>query len=198
MTSQRPSFTLLLDWIEGRDTERAAAVAAQVATSGDEVRDEVAWIQGFLADASRMPLEEPPPELSRRLLDAFVGLHRPGDGYAWSDAALLYDSRDPQTAVAVRSGSDGVSLAFDSELGRFVVEVVPAGPAAVDLQGLLRGATPAGGIDLALLEAGTLRRAARVEADGRFDLADVSSSVDELWLTAARTRVPVRLDLGTS
>jgi hypothetical protein len=51
------------------------------------------------------------------------------------------------------------------------------------------------GIDLAFLQGGSLRRAARAGRDGRIDVRGVPIDVDELWLTSDVTRVRARLDL---
>lgn len=198
----RPSFTELLDWVEGRvDEARADELATYVSTADAATRETVEWIRGFIEGARSMPLEQPPPELSARLRSVFVGLHDPRQTEDWSDASLLYDTRDQQAAAGMRSvgETDGVHLAFDSQLGRFVVEAVPAGPGEVDVLGLVVvDGSHAGGIDLAFLERGTLRRAARARTDGRFDVHGVPVDVDELWLTAGDTRVRAVLDLRSS
>jgi hypothetical protein len=193
----RPSFTDLLDWVEGRlPVEQADAVSAYVATADPAVQETVAWIRGFLEDARSMPLQAPPAELSARLRDVFVGLHSPQSD-DWSDASLLYDTRMGLAAAGVRSlDDDGVHLAFDSELGRFVLDATSAGPGEVDVQGLvMRDRIGPEGLDLAFLEAGTLRRAARATADGRFDVRGVPTDVDELWLSSGGMRVRAVLDL---
>ncbi|HYG93843.1 MAG TPA: hypothetical protein VD859_09675 [Nocardioides sp.] len=193
----RPTFTVLLDWLEGRlDGARAAEVAAYVGAADEETRDRVEWIRDFLHDAQLMPLVQPPAELSERLRSAFVGFHSPRETDGWTDASMLYDTRTRPAAVGVRSfGDDGVHLAFDSRLGRFVLEVAPGGPGEVDLQGLIMVDGEDPGIDLAFLEHGSLRRAARAGSDGRFDVPGVPAGVDELWLTSGDTRVRASLDL---
>lgn len=194
----RPSFTELVDWAEGRLVpERADAVSAYVDAADAETIDAVEWIRDFHHHARAMPLEEPPAELSARLRDVFTGLHEPQRTDGWSEASLLYDTRLGMAAAGVRSADDdGVHLAFDSDLGRFVLDAVPAGSGEVDVQGMVALAdTDRTGVDLAFLERGTLRRAARATADGRFDVRGVPTGVDELWLSADGTRVRAALDL---
>lgn len=200
MNSGRPSFTDLLDWVEGRLVpERADAVASYVAQGDPLTVESVEWIRDFLEDARSMPLAVPPPDLSARLRNVFVGLHSPDLDAGWSDASLLYDTRTGLAAAGVRSlDDDGVHLAFDSDLGRFLLDATPAGPGEVDIQGLIRLAEAGpDGVDVAFLQRGTLRRASRATTDGRFDVRAVPVDVDELWLTSGSTRVRAVLDLQT-
>lgn len=198
MRAARPSFTDLLDWVEGRLVpERADAVTAYVDSGDAGTAETVQWIRDFVDDARSMPLAQPPAELSERLRDVFVGLHNPELSDDWSDASLLYDTRMGMAAAGVRSlDDDGVHLAFESELGRFVLDATSSGEGMVDVQGLVvveRGEPT--GIDLAFMQAGNLRRATRTTADGRFDVRGVPTDVDELWLSSGSTRVRAVLDL---
>ncbi|WP_183095910.1 hypothetical protein [Nocardioides stalactiti] len=198
MTIGRPTFTDLLDWVEGRlAPEQADVVAAYVATADDATMETVEWIREFHDAAGSMRLEQPPADLSARLRDVFVGLQGPEVSDRWSDASLLYDTRSGLAAAGVRSyDGDGVHLAFDSDLGRFLLEASPAGPGEVDIQGLIRTELIGDdGVDLSFLGRGTLRRAARATADGRFDVRGVPVDVDELWLSSGGTRVRAALDL---
>ena len=200
MIAGKPTLTDLLDWVEGRlSAERSDQVSAYVDSADPATAETLDWIRSFLQDARSMPLVQPPAALSARLRGVFVGLHSPEQDSEWTDAALLYDTRLGLTAAGVRSADDGVHLAFASELDRFVLDASPAGPGEVDIHGLIMldegGAT---GVDLAFLQAGSLRRAARATKDGRIDVRGVPIDVDELWLTSERTRVRARLDLQGS
>lgn len=197
MIAGKPTFTDLLDWVEGRlQAEQSDQVSAYVDAADPATLETVEWIRAFLHDARSTPLAQPPAELSARLRDVFVGLHSPEQTSDWTDAALLYDTRMGLAAAGVRSGDDGVHLAFDSDLGRFVLDAVPAGPGEVDVQGLIMLDLDGGiGVDLAFLQAGSLRRAAHATKDGRIDVRGVPVDVDEMWLTSGGTRVRARLDL---
>lgn len=189
------SFTRLLDWLEGRlEPAEADQVAAAVAIADSATLDQVVWIRGFLEDTRRMTLERPPAELSARLRASFSGFHRPQTAAAWSDAELLHDFR--QQVAGVRSGAENASLAFDSDLGRFVLEIAPSGPGQVDVQGLVMVIPDGPVIDLAFHSGGRLQKAARTERDGRFDVPGVPITVDELWLSAGDVRVRAALDLA--
>ena len=192
-----PRFTELLDWVEGRLAPRRADEIAVLVASGDQdLRDRVDWIRAFLDGARALPLATPPPELSERLRAAFTGLQAPTGGDTWTDAALLHDTRAAGAGAGRRSVADGISLSFDSPIGRFVVEVSAAVPGEVDLSGLVLAPEDGPGVDVSLLEAGELRRAVHVDRDGRFEIAGVPVSVDEMWLRSGEIRVRVALDLA--
>ena len=196
--NRRPTFTELLDLAEGRlDDDRARLLFDRVAVD-DEAAGTLAWIEGFLADARGLPLQQPPPELSARLRAVFPGHHGAHDD-EWSEASLLHDTRAP--AAGQRSAGvhddvhDAVHLAFDSELGRFVIEVRRTGAATVDVDGLVLLDAGSSSVDVTFVEGGVLRRAARAGRDGRFEARDVPTTVDELRLSAGAARVRTKLDL---
>lgn len=189
MTTVRPSFTELVDWLDGRlDVDEAEAVASYVAEGDPQTLESVEWILGFVDGAVSMPLEQPPPELGGRLRGIFDRLHRPRAGRDWCDATLLHDARD-------RARSGGVHLAFESDLGRFVLDAIPARAGEVDVEGLVLQPPGVAGVDLAFLAKGALRRAVRTAPDGRFEALGLPVEVDELWLTSGATRVRAVLDL---
>lgn len=191
---RRPTFTDLLDLAEGRlEGEQALRVADEVALD-DEAAVTLAWIEDFLHDARRMPLQQPPPELSARLRAVFVGHHTQQDD-SWTDASLLHDTRIQAAGVRSTGVHDSVHLAFDSEVGRFVVEVRAAGSGVVDVAGLVLLDDGSAGTDVTFLEAGVVRRVARAERDGRFEANGVPETVDELRLTSGAARVRTGLDL---
>lgn len=191
-----PTFTELLDWAEGRlDAHRAEQVAAHVAEADPATARTVAWIEEFLHGARLMPLHQPPPDLSDRLRAAFVGFHQPHGTDDWHDATLLYDTREPAAGMRSAGIADGTHLAYESGIGRFVIEASPSGPGRVDLAGLVLGARDAA-VDLAFMVDGVLQRAARTDRQGRFTVSEVPDTVDEVWLTTAAGRARAVLDLA--
>jgi len=139
VSTTRPSFTELVDWLDGRlATEAAEDVASYVAVGDPATLESVEWILEFVSGAASMPLQQRPPELGLRLRGVFDQLHRPRQGRDWSEAALLHDTRSHVGVAGVRSlGDGGVHLAFDSELGRFVLDATASGVGEVDVQGLV-------------------------------------------------------------
>lgn len=197
MMTARPTFTELIDWLDGRlATDAAEELASYVAVGDPSTLESVEWILEFVDGAASMPLAQRPPELGSRLRAVFDQLHRPGHGRDWTEAALLHDTRSQLGAVGVRSlGDGGVHLAFDCELGRFVLDATASAVGEVDVQGLIMLPPGSGGLDLAFLERGDLRRAVRSTPDGRFEARGVPVGVDELWLTSGPAQVRATLDL---
>ncbi|MEV5000399.1 hypothetical protein [Nocardioides sp. LML1-1-1.1] len=194
--SRRPTPADIFDWVEGRlSPERARAVAEHVATEPAAAAT-AEWFERFRKDAASLPLEQPPAELSQRLRDLFGAGTTQVSGPHWTTARLLYDTRDANVA-GMRSADtlDTVHVAFESEAGRFVLEIRPAGQGAVDLIGLLLLDDPVDGVDLSLLEDGVVRRMVRAGSDGRFELREVPDSIDEMRFEAGPMQVstPLRL-----
>ena len=191
--SRRLTFTDLLDLAEGRLAEDEARRLEAEAMLDEEAAGTLAWIREFLVQAQRLPLTQPPPELSAHLRALFAGA-APASGDGWTTASLLHDTRQ-HAAAGVRSArGDTRHLAFDSPAGRFIVEVRPAGPDLVDLSGmvLLDGS---GGASLTFLEAGVVRGVARCRRDGHFEATAIPRGVDELQLTGGDIRLRAALDL---
>lgn len=197
MNGPTPTFTEILDWVEGRLTGAREQTVARAIASDDRAAQTAAWIAEFIDTAAVMPLEQPPAELSERLRDLFVG-QRQSAPEGWSQARLLHDTRgSAMTGTRAAGVSEDTHLAFVSDAGRFVVEVRRAGAGLVNLTGLLLLDPGAGSpVDLTLLEAGVVRRMSRVEPDGRFHLADVPASVDEVRFDAPGIQVRGSLDLS--
>ncbi len=197
MRTVRPTFTELVDWLDGRlGTGEAEAVASFVAEGDPLTLESVEWILAFVDGASSMPLEQPPPELGGRLRGIFDRLHGAHRDRDWSDATLLYDARSggAPSGEPSRAGR-GVHRAFESELGRFVLDATTTGRGEVDVEGLVLLPADSWGVDLAFLASGTLRRALHSARDGRFRARGLPVEVDELWLTSGSTRVRAVLDL---
>ena len=197
MTHARPTFTELVDWLDGRLVgDEAEALASYVAEGDPLTLESVEWILAFVDGAASMPLQQPPPELGGRLRGIFDRLHRPQLGRDWSEATLREDARSGHAPSGERSRAGrGVHQAFDSDLGRFVLDATGTGGGEVDVEGLILLSPDSWGVDLAFLAGGTLRRAVRSTRDGRFEARGLPVEVDELWLTSGTVRVRAVLDL---
>lgn len=193
---KRPTPADIFDWVEGRlPLERARAVAEHVATDPAAAAT-AEWFERFRHDAAGLPLEQPPGELSQRLRDLFGAGAARASGPHRTTAHLLYDTRAAHlTGTRSADTLDTAHVAFESEAGRFVLEIRPAGQGAVDLIGLLLLDDPVDGVDLSLLEDGVVRRMVRAGSDGRFELREVPDSIDEMRFEAGPMQVstPLRL-----
>lgn len=195
--SRLPSFTDLVDWVDGRlDHPAAARVQALVDAGVHEVTESVAWIREFRRAARSLPLLRPPAELSSNLRQLFRDHHRVG-GSAWIEAATRFDSRS-QPMVGVRSAAtlDLAHLVFDGDFGALVLDVDRVRQGHVDLRGylsLLDG--PDDGARVSVHRGGSALRIAQCDGNGRFELSDVPSDVDEIWIVQGDTCVRVQLDV---
>lgn len=193
--TRRPTFTEIVDWMEGRlPSNQARDVAAAVAED-DASADAAAWVAEFLATAERLQLEAPPPDLRGRLRALFDDPARDVSEGAWNRARLLYETG---RSGAARTGGSGAErhLAFEFDAGRFVLVVGPASPGYVELRGQVFVATVPGPADITLVEQGVVRGRTRSAADGRFGFALAPASVDELRIAVGGLRVTAQLELS--
>lgn len=193
--SHRPTFTEIVDWMEGRlPSDRAHDVAEAVAQD-DAAADAAAWVAEFLATAERLHLESPPADLRGRLRALFDDPARDVSDAAWNRARLLYARSADQ---ADRPGGSGAErhLAFEFDAGRLVLVAGPASHGCVELRGQLLLATSHGPADITLLEEGVVRGRSRSAADGRFGFALAPASVDELRIAVGGLRATAQLELS--
>jgi hypothetical protein len=197
----QPTFTELLDWLEGRlDDAAGADVADRVAHGDRETTEAVEWIRSFLEGAAKMPLQRPPAEVSaalRRVVAEHVAPWAPGD---YTEAALAYDSRTTRMAGtrADHSSSDDVfHLVFETDLGQVVLDVMPVPGDGVDVQGSV--AEQLRGRDLptrvVLTSERVVRRTATCDRDGQFGMSDVPAGIDEIWVEHGETLVRAAVSL---
>ena len=95
---KRVNFASLVDWMEGRLSEREAmAIEEALAAADEETLADVAWLRKFFEAADNVPIESPPQRVRHALIDAFEASAR--------------DRRRPGIMERVLGG-----LAFDSNL----------------------------------------------------------------------------------
>jgi hypothetical protein len=225
MSEPRPvSFTELLDWVEGRLPDgRRPEVEAGLADPA--TADAVAWIRSFHTASRLMPLATPPQAARDRLRALVAERTRPWAPTAYSEGALVFDSRDGLRATGTRSGApsdDLLDWVFETELGRVHVAVaaaVPAvpgddepqaplgyaasGPGRLDVRGEVaaadaddaEGATPAG-TQVLLVADGRIRATADCDPAGRFETSCQPGDLDQIWLRRADRHV--RLSVPSS
>jgi hypothetical protein len=95
---KRVNFASLVDWMEGRLSEREAmAVEEALAAADEETLADVAWLRKFFEATDNVLIESPPRRVRHALVEAFE--------------ANVRDSRRPGLMERVLGG-----LAFDSNL----------------------------------------------------------------------------------
>ncbi len=192
-----PTFTQLLDWVDGRlDADRADAVAAHVASSA-EATSTVAWIRSFREAGSAMPLQTPPEALRTSLRDVFRrhSTIPPGTGPV---RELTGDPRPLRVAAGARSADgDGVGqVVLEGDGVSLTLTVLRRRATLVDLHGHLTwdGSQPRPEVVVSAPDPAE-RRVARPAVDGTFTLGDVSRDADEVWVVAPGATLHARIDL---
>jgi hypothetical protein len=196
MSATEPTFTELLDWVEGRVPEPRRSQLAALAAQDTATAASIEWIESFLAAGRLMPLATPPAEQSarlRRTLDEYFHPWRPEH---YSEGALALASGGPATARGTRgaaltpgatTGTD--DLVFETEVGRVRVVarlVGREGSAGAEVRIVLDESAIAAfppQESRVLLATGdrVRRRGIRVSA-AEFEVADVPADIDRIWL----------------
>jgi hypothetical protein len=106
--SEDVEFARLLDWVEGRLSEREArAVEELVAAAGSATRADAAWLRAFARISEATVIASPPSEVRDTLIDRFEayaeGKQQPGF-LERLVATLTFDS-DQQPAPGLRAAS---------------------------------------------------------------------------------------------
>lgn len=192
-----PTFTELVDWVDGRlDEPRAADVSERAASGGPETEDALAWIHEFKAAAALMPLANPPERVRASLRASFRQLRAPWAGAA-DELSLDFDSRLAPVA-GVRSTatlSGPFHLDFSSAGFRVSLDVSPL----VGDEVLVNGALSSDGVlgtDLGIVftSDGQPRRTTTADRSGRFS-TQVPTDIDEIWIVSATHRGRASLNL---
>jgi hypothetical protein len=208
--SEQPSFTELLDWLEGRlDDRQSADVADRVEHADQTTSENVDWIRNFLASSRSMPLESPAPEASAAIRAAVQERLTPWVPGAYADATLVYDSRTAAAAGGTRAAptagdkndQDVYHLIFETEIGRVVLDVMRNADGGVDVQGSLPQNAANGDVFPRVVFTSdlTVRRTATCDQHGQFKVSGLPSGTDEMWIADETTRIraAVLLDAGS-
>ena len=181
--SGRPDFAALLDWMEGRlDDDAAARVAAQVTEADERTRRTVDWLRGFLATAGAMPLHEPPPIVRQSLSQHFARWRRARAELESQPrevpVRLLFDSRQDLAPAGVRAGADdgdAIHLAYSADDGDLLLDVYDLGNGQVRIDGQALPADPQGAPVFEARASGAGFEARTTDGDelGRFSLPAV-------------------------
>lgn len=202
----RPSFAMVLDWIDGRlDPITARAVESAVHTGGVDTQETVRWLRRFREVAEQFPLEDPPPIVAQRLQQYFEH-RRPGAGRQPISpvelrAELVFDSRANRSLAGVRgaqAADDLVHVAYQTPRADLVVDISRLSPQLFRLDGQLLPIDPAGAsvVEVVARVAGTKVRSVDGDALGRFTLPAVPGGPIELRASNGEYVVIAQLELG--
>lgn len=193
------SFTVLLDWVEGRlDADTAADVTRSVQLE-PRAQETVRWIREFLDLAAHERLSEPPDDLKTSLRSLFTSIH--GTDAPTTEGSLAIDTRGAR--LAGMRGPDTTAeavdhLVLDAEGLRITLTLLPGSDDSVDVRGVVEtadGAAVTRPAEVVLATTGRAARVARTSADGSFLLRAVSRDVDALWYLGEERRFRCALSL---
>lgn len=201
MTPTSPTFNELVDWIDGRLEEAAAAdMASRVAASGPDVIDTVSWIRSFREAAATMPLQKPPEDVSARIRAAFRELRGPMSGPV-DELELEFDSRmSPIAGVRSTGHTESFHLDFGSEDLSISLDVSPHTEGDLLVRGTVSGEGRDTNIDrpleddlgLVFTSSGETQRTTRLDRNGGFTV-QVPADVNEVWVLSATRRARATL-----
>ena len=209
-----PDFATVIDWVEGRLDPTAAARVAEAVVDDPRVAEIVAWLRGFHAAASALPLAEPPPIVGQRLRQYFDGwAAKAGDEPRGEPvevvARMLFDSRQDVAPVDLGGRDDDgpedgaeiiAHLGFTSEQADVVLDVRGLGPGRVRITGQVL-AVDGVGRAYAVEATGprmTPVRSVAGDQEGRFRLAELPDRVDRLRLDSGEVVLLLQFDVGWS
>ncbi len=190
---EQPTFTAILDWLEGRlDSEAANLVERSIAAGDEKTIRTLGWLRGFIDTTRSHPLHQPPPLVRQRLRQHFADwsrarrpLDRPLEEFS---SALLFDSRRDLALTGVRAADDAdetAHLAYTSEVADLVVDASRTEPGRFRIQGQVLPLDPASSPVFEALIVGTDFTRRTVDGDdmGRFAFDDVPETVSKLRVT---------------
>jgi hypothetical protein len=204
---KRIAFSQLVEWVEGRLTEKEArAVEEQVAVADGATLADVAWLRKFLKATEDSVLQSPPPEVRSTLISRFMA-HAEGrrtPGLLKRVVATLTFDGGLRPAVGVRSaGTQGArrQLVYSADDLDVALNFLPrARDKNFDLDGqvLPRDDVELGSFSVQLLQSETELGITATDELGAFAFESIPSGVYEIIISTDRVEVsiaPVELNV---
>ena len=108
--SNAPSFSELLDWLEGRlPPDKARAVAERLQAADAATQADLDWLRLFLQVRQSVQFASPPPgvrETLRRAFAAYAASREPPGPFQRWLATLTFDSRAQPVTAGLRSAAE--------------------------------------------------------------------------------------------
>lgn len=213
-TPTEPSFTLLLDWVEGRLDEDAGRDVEQFVAGSADAQASVEWIREYLHAGRSMPLATPPDDLQATLRGLFRERLAPWAPASYLDGHLDLDTRS-QAVAGARAGDDhSFHLRFVADDLELLLTVTPVSPEEVDVRGSVRpskndaasenGSTNKDtrpgipGRNVVFTSARRVRRHAVCDDNGDFRVSGLEVGVDEIWVGRPDSDVLTRVEVDLS
>ena len=204
---KRIAFSQLVEWVEGRLTEKEArAVEEQLAVADGATLAYVAWLRKFLKATEDSVLESPPPEVRSTLIARFRA-HAEGrrtPGLLKRVVATLTFDGNLRPAVGARSAGTQAArrqLVYSADALDVALNVLPrARDKNFDLDGqvLPRDDVELGSFSVQLLQSETELGITATDELGAFAFESIPSGVYEIIISTDRVEVsiaPVELNV---
>jgi hypothetical protein len=204
---KRIAFSQLVEWVEGRLTEKEArAVEEKVAVADGATLADIAWLRKFLRATEDSVLESPPPEVRSKLI-AHYKAHAEGrrtPGLLKRVVATLTFDGGLRPAVGARAaGAQGASrqLVYSAHALDVALNLLPrARDKNLDLHGqvLPRDDVELGTFSVQLLQSETELGIIATDDLGAFAFESIPSGVYEIIISTDRVEVsiaPVELNV---
>lgn len=196
----KPTFTEIVDWIEGRVTRRAAAAMDAREHSDNDTQATIEWIEGFRSFAAENPVPQPPPIVKQRLRQAFQRHHGDEPIPEHQNAHLTFDSRDDIVMAGVRGHAEideGYQRTFATESHGVLIDVLPADRNTIRIEGQVLGVEAEPGVweVQAVSTTGTVSDI-HGDENGCFSLAKAPLSTELLRLTNGQLTIDIHDPLG--
>jgi hypothetical protein len=203
---KRIAFSQLVDWVEGRLTEKEArAVEEQVAVADGATLADVAWLRKFVRATEDSVLEAPPPEVRSTLIARFRA-HAEGrqpPGLLKRVATLTFDGGLRPAVGARAAGMQGTrrQLVYSADDLDVALNFLPrARDKNFDLDGqvLPRDDVELGSFSVQLLQSESELGITATDDLGAFAFESIPSGVYEIILSTDRVEVsiaPVELNV---
>lgn len=200
----KPSFTELLDWLEGRLTrESTAAMDRSAATyEDDEIQAAITWIEGFRRFALENPVPQPPPIIKQQLRQAFERHHGRGVVPIHQIAHVTFDSRDDVVMASVRGHSEvgeGYQRTFATESHGVLIDVLALSESEVRIEGQVLGVESESSVwEVQVRFPSGSKTDSTGDENGSFSITDVPMAIDTLRLTNGHVTIDIHDPLGES
>ncbi|CAA9398272.1 MAG: hypothetical protein AVDCRST_MAG01-01-880 [uncultured Rubrobacteraceae bacterium] len=126
--SEDKEFARLVDWVEGRVSEREARILEEQVASDATMQDNVTWLRAFALISEATVIASPPPKVRDILVDRFEEYAADKRRSGWLKrvvAALSFDS-DLQPALGLRATGASESqrqLVYSSEVADVTINL---------------------------------------------------------------------------
>ena len=199
--SNTPSFSEMLDWLEGRlPIDEAKAVAERLQSADAATQADLDWLRLFLQASHSVQIAAPPPGVREILKQRFAAYAEarqpPGLFQSWL-ATLTFDSRaQPMTAGLRSATQEGQrrQLIYNTaaaEIALNVHSIRPDKSFIVTGQIFPMGETPTHGFSIQLLRDAQEIALAAADELGEFTFADLPTGEYDIVVSAGEYEVVI-------